>query len=297
MVLDPVEDPGPATIPMSARLAQAAPQADGAAPTPVPLAPAPDTTSAPGSLVQGTAAVPAPVIIDLTTETTPAPVSASAAIHATPEPVSIAEAEAYVKRLGTNDLRNVLLEMIKSQPEARTTVKSFCNRAVGSKERPFDFASLLRQCQEAAGTASGDVWFRAAHSRDDLDDQGELWVQATEPITDAIEQLAELCQGPTTSDQAKVQAIEALLEIADSVQYMQLDEGQYTNYDQPAFESHACSAIIDAISTFESNSVYATPAFRAVMERFGEYEDLAHLVEEIEDEIKEDEELGRREVQ
>jgi hypothetical protein len=117
------------------------------------------------------------------------------------------------------------------------------------------------------------------------------------PIEDAIEQIGNLCQRATTSTETKVQAIETLLDIANLVNETSgWDEGQFTNFDKPDFESQACSWIENAIDTFEPAvraSLFSTPTFRSLMERFGEYDDLASVVEEIEGEMGENEESGR----
>lgn len=238
------------------------------------------TTFTPTSLVQGNVVGTEPVPIDLTTE-------------ASPPRVSVAKAVAYVNNLGDNDVRNVLLEIVKSHSEARATVKAFCKRAVGSEERPFDFASLLEQCEEAADTVGGSAWDEAANDRDAMDDQCMLWDEATEPIVDAIQQIGILCQRVTTSTRTKLQAIATLLDIADLVNETSgWDEGQFQNFDKPDFEFRACAAIINAINTIETRSVYSTPAFRALLERFRQYEDLASVAKEIKGEMGEDLESG-----
>jgi hypothetical protein len=283
------DDPEPAAISMFTPLPQAAKVArmfvDGAADLPRPE-----------SVAQ--AAVPEPVIIDLTTEPTPAPASVA---PAAPQPVSFAKAEASINNLGENDLRNVLLEISKSQPEARTIIQAFCKRAVGSKERPFDFNSLLEQCQEAVRTVGGAAWNQAAYDRDAMDDQCWLWGEAAEPIVAAIRQIAELCGRSTTSTETQMEAIETLLDIVDVVNETSgWDEGHFANYDdgESDFERQACSTIRDIIDTFDTEvrkSLLRTPEFRALMERFGGIDDLASVVDEIEGEMGGIEESGREE--
>lgn len=290
MVLDPFDDPEPAAMPLSAPLAT---------PMSVSHAQATDTTSAPVTLDQETAAVPERVIIDLTTEPTPAAASVAPAASAAPKVVSVAKAEAYINNLGENDLRNVLLEISKSQPEARTIIQAFCKRAVGSKERPFDFNSLLEQCQEAVRTVGGAAWNQAAFDRDAMDDQCWLWGEAAEPIVAAIRQIADLCGRSTTSTETQMEAIETLLDIVDVVNETSgWDEGHFANYDdgESDFERQACSTIRDIIDTFDTEvrkSLLRTPDFRALMERFGGIDDLASVVDEIEGEMGEAEESDR----
>lgn len=187
------------------------------------------------------------------------------------EPAEIVD---LMRRLDEAELRTVVANILRNNVEARNEFQEFYDAPQGSRLRPFDFKTCLSTCLDALSEVGNDEWIRERHYSD-------LLYDVTHPVEQAVDQIQNVCTLDTTYTEAKLQGVDALLNIANAIE----NTDEYLTEDRCGedAEGELLTKVIDAVEEIfdRSDNFSVCDSFPALLVKMETRKGLAKLSKRI----------------